>query len=113
MCANARTSSSRGESMQPTTLTEPPDDPMGIFGKMHFITTIGAGIMLARNWKKLGKPDWVGTATMLVLAATVGSMVLMVGALIVLSNLHLLSGSVIIIVFLAFGSNIGSVIAQV
>src|SRR5262245_40720189 len=95
--------------MQPTTITEAPDDPMGIMGKMHFITTIGAGIMLARNWKKLGKPDWVGTTTTLAILIPLGMIGVMIGGILALTSLDLSTGLIFPLVFTAFGANIGFV----
>src|SRR5690349_11050244 len=36
-----------------------PWEPNRLSSYCFFITTLGAGILLALNWKRLGKPEWV------------------------------------------------------
>lgn len=36
-----------------------PRDPDQIFGMVFAISTVGAGIMMGLNWKRLGRPKWV------------------------------------------------------
>lgn len=36
-----------------------PQEPYRLFAYCFIITTIGAGILLGLNWKRLGKPEWV------------------------------------------------------
>ena len=37
-----------------------PGEPYRLMSYFVFLTVIGAGILLALNWKKLGKPEWQG-----------------------------------------------------
>ena len=42
-----------------------PSEPYRLMSYFMFLTVIGAGILLALNWKKLGKPEWQGRTILL------------------------------------------------
>src|SRR5688572_24351643 len=64
-----------------------PWNPLQISGLMFWITTIGAGIALGINWRRLGKPQWTLPTILL-------SIVILVGVLgIIFGGMNMLSGT--------------------
>jgi|SRR5215216_3245939 len=46
--------------VEANTFQAKPGEPYRLMSYFVFLTVIGAGILLALNWKKLGKPEWQG-----------------------------------------------------
>ena len=87
-----------------------PRDPNRLLGLSYFLTTIGAGIMLANNWKRLGKPEWTRITMILSIAAGVTVIGTILGLIAILTSTSS-SRNLIWILFpaigIAFGINFG------
>ncbi len=89
--------------MQPSDLPGDPRDPNRLFGTSYFLTTLGAGLLLAQNWKRLGKPEWVRptqVASLVGLPLALASVVL--GIMIAIANKSLL-----FMIFVGAGAALG------
>lgn len=85
-----------------------PRDPVRLMSLAYFLSTIGAGILLANNWPRLGKREWRGTTIMLSLVVPLGSIALAGGVVWLCSALDAAS-LFFIPIFAAFGANLGFV----
>jgi hypothetical protein len=85
-----------------------PWEPYRLMSYFVFLTVFGAGILLALNWKRLGKPEWQGKTMLLSIFLPLLMIAMAIGWLILLMpNRDLPSQFVLSIPMLAFGVNIG------
>jgi hypothetical protein len=85
-----------------------PKDPMRLFSMTYFISVFGSGILLARNWKQLGKPEWVGKTTLMAILIPLISIAIAIGSIQLFFELDL-APMIFVMAFLAFGVNMGFV----
>ena len=85
-----------------------PRDPNRLLGYSYFISVIGSGILLAQNWRRLGKSEWTRNTVLLSIFVPVISLALMVGAILLLIQADA-AASTYIVAFAAFGTNYGLV----
>jgi hypothetical protein len=89
-----------------------PKDPMRLFSMSYFISVIGSGILLAQNWKQLGKSEWTGKTSLMAIFIPLISIGVAIGGIVLVTELDL-SAMLFVLVFLAFGVNLGFVWALV
>jgi hypothetical protein len=85
-----------------------PKDPIRLFSMSYFISVIGSGILLAQNWKQLGKPEWVRKTTLMAIFIPLISIGVAIGGIVLVSELDV-SAMLFVLIFLAFGVNMGFV----
>jgi hypothetical protein len=69
-----------------TTSYSEPRDPNRLIGLSYFLTTVGAGILLANNWKRLGKPEWTRITLILSIAAGIIAIGTILGLIVILTS---------------------------
>lgn len=87
-----------------------PRDPNRLIGLSYFLTTIGAGILLANNWKRLGKPEWTRVTILLSITAGVVAISTILGLIAILTSFERQRGPIWILfpaIGIAFGINFG------
>lgn len=75
-------SSPSGSAQSAPEVYEDPRDPSRLISLSYFLTTIGAGFLLANNWKRLGKPEWAQRTLMLSIAAGVTALIVEIGTIV-------------------------------
>jgi len=97
----------------PPDLPGDPRDPNRLAGASYFLTTLGAGLLLAQNWKRLGKPEWVRPTQ---IASLVG-LLLALASIILGISIAVANKSLLFMIFVgggaALGINFGIMLATV
>ena len=91
-----------------------PRDPSRLVSLSYFLTTIGAGFLLADNWKRLGKPEWAQTTLLLSIGAGVTALAIIVGTIAAVTSStsqRQLLGLMFPAIGLGFGINFGCMFA--
>ncbi len=93
-----------------------PRDPNRLMSLSYFITSIGAGFLLANNWQRLGKPEWAQPTRILSVVIPVLSLIIVVGMIAFVSSSSYpkdVIGLLLPVAFTAFGLNFGLMFALV
>jgi hypothetical protein len=85
-----------------------PGEPYRLMSYFVFLTVIGAGVLLALNWKKLGKPEWQGRTIILSIFLPIIMVALaLVWVILVIPHPELPMQFILSLPMLALGANFG------
>ena len=85
-----------------------PGEPYRLMSYFVFLTVIGAGILLALNWKKLGKPEWQGKTLLISIFLPILMAVLAIGwVFLLIPHSELPIQFIMSMPMLALGANFG------
>ncbi len=80
-----------------------PRNPNRLFTMAYYLTTIGAGLLLADNWKRLGKPEWVRPTQIAALISLPLALVCIILGIALATTNHAL----LILIFVGAGAALG------
>lgn len=94
---------------QQTSPQPSPWEPYRLMSYFVFLTVFGAGILLALNWKRLGKPEWQGKTALLSILLPLVMIALAIGWVVLLAPgpNDLPIALVMSVPMLALGTNFG------